>query len=65
MITAPLFVQASASGELASRLRMEEEKMGTMLGWKFKVVERGGRMIRDLLTKSIIFAGEVCGRKDC
>ena len=29
------------------------------------MVERGGKMIKDLLTGSNIFAGEGCGRKRC
>ena len=39
--------------------------MGKMLGWKMKVVEKGGKMLRDLLTRSNIFAGEGCGRPNC
>merc|ERR1711888_294878 len=35
-----------------------------MVGWSYKIVERGGRTIRDLLTKSNIFEGEKCGRED-
>ena len=64
-IAAPLFVQATEGGNLASLLRVEEEKLGVILGWKFKIVERGGTMLRQLLTKANIFSGEPCGRSRC
>ena len=64
-VAAPLFVQATDGGGLASTLRTEEEKLGMVLGWRFKIVERGGTMLRQLLTKANIFAGEPCGREKC
>ena len=36
-----------------------------MLGWMFKVVERGGRLLKEILIRSNIFAGNGCGRPDC
>ena len=40
-IAAPLFIPATKEGRLATRLRAEEEILGTIMGWKYKVVERG------------------------
>ena len=62
---APLFVPATRDGVLASRLRLEEEKLGKLVGWRYKIVERGGNMLRDLLTRSNIFEKEKCGRLGC
>ena len=42
VVAAPLFIQSTGNGELARLLKEEEDKMGTILGWKYKVVERGG-----------------------
>ena len=44
---APLFVQATRDGLLASKLWVEEEKLSCMVGWRFKIVERGGKTLRD------------------
>ena len=41
----PLFVPASKEGKLAKKIREEEDKMGEILRWKYKVVERGGRKL--------------------
>ena len=64
-IAAPLFVPPTKDSRLAVRLKEEEERMGHILGWKFKVVERGWRTLRELLTKANLFAKEHCGREDC
>ena len=61
----PLFVPASKGGLIATRLRMEEENLAKATGWKYKIVERGGRQLKDLLTKSNIFGKEKCGREKC
>ena len=41
-IAAPLFVPSTRDGMLARRLRDEEERLGRMVGWSYKIVERGG-----------------------
>ena len=64
-IAAPFFIQATENGALASRIQMEEEKLGDMVGWKLKIVERGGRQLRELVTKSNLFSKEFCGRTEC
>ena len=58
-----MFVQATKDGTLASRIREEKEKIGKMVGWRYKVMERNGQMLRELLTKSNIFDKEQCGRE--
>ena len=50
---------------LASLLREEEEKMSNILGWKLKVVERGGRPLKSILTKTNLFSDMGCGRSKC
>ena len=65
-IVAPLFVPATKDSRLANKLKEEEEKLGHMMGWKFKIVERGGgRTIKELLTKANLFDKECCGREGC
>ena len=64
-VAAPIFVQATKNGMLASRIREEVQKLGKIVGWRFKVVERSGTMLKDILTRADIFSGEVCGRDDC
>ena len=48
---APLFVPATRDGILASRLRSEEEKLSGMVGWRLKIVERGGEDAEGHLNK--------------
>ena len=38
--------------------------LGELVRWKFKIVERGGRSLRELLTRSNIYSKDHCGR-DC
>ena len=64
-IAAPLFVPPTKDGKLATKLREEEEILGKVMGWKYKVVERGGRQLKELLTKSDMFSTEKCGRPSC
>ena len=64
-ISAPVFVQAIKDGPLASLLREEEERMSNILGWKLKVVERGGRPLKSILTKTNLFSDMGCGRSKC
>ena len=60
-----LFVPRTKGGELAARLRKEEETLGKMTGYRVKVVERSGKMVKRMLHKSNSWAGEDCGREDC
>ena len=64
-VAAPLFVPATADGSLAENLRREEEKLGEVTGWKYKVVERSGRKLGELLSAANVFQQESCGRERC
>ena len=64
-VACPLFVPASKDGCLVRRLKEEETKLAEVTGWKYQVVERGGRQLRDLLTKSNLFSKEKCSRSYC
>ena len=37
---------------MANKLREEEEKLAEVTGWRYKIVERGGRKLSELLVKS-------------
>ena len=50
---------------MIKKLREEEEKITAVTGWKWKLVERGGIQIRNLLISSNLFFKEDCGRQDC
>ena len=63
--SSPLFVPASLNGKLNNKMKAEEERMGLITGWKCKIVERGGVMLRNLLTKSNSYSKEDCGRESC
>ena len=39
--------------------------MSEIMGWGYKVIERSGRMLKELLLKSNLFSSEHCGREDC
>ena len=64
-VSSPLFIPASKGGQLASKLKEEDNKLGEITGWKFKVIERGGIMLKNLLTRANLFSKEDCGRPDC
>ena len=64
-VAAPLFVPATADSKLAERLRTEEEKLGQVTGWYYKVVERSGRKLGDILSATNVFQQETCGRDRC
>ena len=56
---------ASVGGRVAAKVKEEDGRLGDILRWKFKVIEKGGRPLRDLLTKSNLFSREPCGRVAC
>ena len=62
--TAPIIVPATPDGELAALLKQiaEEESVG---GLKFKVVEKGGRMVENMVQKSNPTATPGCNATDC
>ena len=64
-ISAPLFVPASRDGKIAEVLKKEEERLAEITGWRYRVVEQGGKQLRSLLTKSNIYSKEKCERESC
>ena len=63
-IAAPLFVPATADGRLIRKLKEVDDMLGELVRWKFKIVERGGRSLKELLPRSNIYSKDHCGR-DC
>ena len=61
---APLFVPATPGGELAQMLRKTVEEEAEP-GFKFKVLESGGRTIKSQLQKSNPTATPGCDNLDC
>ena len=64
-VSSPIFIPATKGGWLAAEIKREAENLGKVMGWSYKVVERGGRMLKELLTKSNLFSKEKCERNDC
>ena len=62
---AVLFVAKTPGGELAKRLRLEENEIERMTGDRIKIVERAGVMVKRILHKSNPWAGGNCGRGAC
>ena len=60
-----LFVPRTNGGELARRLRKEEERLSEMTGYRVKIVERSGTQIRRVLCKKNPWAGDHCQRENC
>ena len=46
-------------------MRREEEKLCGVTGWTYKVVERSGRKLGEILSAANVFQQESCGRKNC
>ena len=63
--TTVLFVDITVGGELARRIRAEEDKLAAMTGFRVRVVESGGTQIKQLLPCVNPWAGAICGREDC
>ena len=59
---AVIFVPFTEGGELAKRVRRYETAEKKISGWFFKVVERGGDSIVDLINRSDLWVGEDCGQ---
>ena len=60
-----LFCPYTVRGELAKRLRKEEETLEGLTGYRLKVVEQVGDKLLQRLHTSNPWRGEHCGRKDC
>ena len=64
-IKAVMFIPYTRHSELAVRIRENEERMEKMIGYRLKIVEKGGSKLVDLLHKANPWAGKDCERKDC
>ena len=64
-VKAVMFVPFTTGSKLAKEIREAEEKLGSMTGYRLKVVERSGDKLEDLLTRSNPCQGMDCGRKMC
>ena len=51
-LSAPVFVPATKDALLLKNMQEEENKVGEIAGWKYKLVERSGVLLKELLTKS-------------
>ena len=63
--TTVLFVPHTYGGELATRMRMAEAGLQTLLGTKVKIVEKNGTTLKQILVKSNPWSGAKCGRTNC
>ena len=60
-----MFVPCTEGSGLARKLRENEVKMGEMTGMRIKIVERAGRKVEDMLTRTDPWKGQDCLRKNC
>ena len=64
-IMSVLFVQHTPKSELAKRIREKLETLEKLGGLKFKVVEKTGRKLEEILHKSDAWSDRDCERKNC
>ena len=62
---AVMFTVFTSHSSLAVKMREAEEKLGSLTGYKLKVVERAGTKLEDILHKSDPWQGKDCCRKKC
>ena len=60
-----MFVEQTKGGVLASRLRLVEERLSKVRGWKAKIVEKGGKTLGHQLCKPNLWVPGDCGRDGC
>ena len=61
----PLFVPHTPNGELAKRMKEAEARNHQGRKIRFKIVEKGGVTLENLLRRSNPWSEESCGRHDC
>jgi hypothetical protein len=61
-VNAVIFVPQTEHSGLAKTLRENEEEMLKVTGYKLKIVERAGKRLTSMLTKSNPWGGYDCGR---
>ena len=64
-LSAPVFIPATKNSYLLQKMKAEEDRMGNITWWKFKLVERSGVLLKELLTKANPWDTSPCGRKKC
>ena len=64
-LSAPVFIPATKNSYLLQKMKAEEDRMGDITGWKFKLVERSGVLLKELLTKANPWDTSPCGRRKC
>ena len=64
-VKAVMFVPYTAGSKLAKNLRGAEEKLGSLTGYRLKMVEKSGDKLENLLTKSNPWQGMDCERPQC
>ena len=62
---AVLFVPQTPMGELAKQAKEVLERMGQMMGFKLKVVERAGVSLQNQFNQSSLWRGLPCERLEC
>ena len=60
-----IFVEQSRGGSLAQAIRNKMEALATMLGFRFRGVERAGSSLASLLSNKNPWKGTACGRAKC
>ena len=60
-----LFVEQTPEGELSSRLRELLNRLEHLMGFRIKIVERGGTSLKDMFPLTNIWEGAACERPDC
>jgi hypothetical protein len=63
--TTVMFVDNTVGGELAKRLRGEEDKLSVLTGFRVKIVESGGTQLKQMLSCVNPWSGVQCNRTDC
>ena len=64
-LSAPVFVPATKDALLLKNMQEEENKVGEIAGWKYKLIESSGVLLKELLTRSNPWDTNPCGRKIC
>jgi hypothetical protein len=64
-VKAVMLVPFTTWGKLAKSLRDAEEKLGSLTGYRLKMVEKAGDKLEDILTKSNPWQVLDCGREGC
>ena len=43
-VSSPFFIPASKDGRIAARVKEEDRRLGEVMGWKYRVIEKSGRL---------------------